>query len=75
MKTVEEVDLQVRELSRGGNPASRGVLFANKYIQISKYHVFLCFLENPISYRCQYGTFFLEMGHFCAEDYHVISTR
>lgn len=42
MKTVEEVDLQVRELSRGGNPASRGVLFANKYIQISK---FLWFLE------------------------------
>ena len=39
MKTVEEVDLQVRELSRGGNPASRGVLFANKYIQIST-HVF-----------------------------------
>ena len=45
MKTVEEVDLQVRELSRGGNPASRGVLFANKYIQISKFHSFLWFLE------------------------------
>jgi len=44
MKTVEEVDLQVRELSRGGNPASRGVLFANKYIQISKFHSFLWFL-------------------------------
>ena len=43
MKTVEEVDLQVRELSRGGNPASRGVLFANKYIQISKLHLFLWF--------------------------------
>ena len=40
MKTVEEVDLQVRELSRGGNPASRGVLFANKYIQISKFYSF-----------------------------------
>ena len=40
MKTVEEVDLQVRELSRGGNPASRGVLFANKYIQISKLHFY-----------------------------------
>ena len=40
MKTVEEVDLQVRELSRGGNPASRGVLFANKYIQISKLYLF-----------------------------------
>ena len=45
MKTVEEVDLQVRELSRGGNPASRGVLFANKYIQISK---LLWFSEFPI---------------------------
>ena len=48
MKTVEEVDLQVRELSRGGNPASRGVLFANKYIQISKLHLFLWLLEFPI---------------------------
>ena len=45
MKTVEEVDLQVRELSRGGNPASRGVLFANKYIQIRKFHSFWWFLD------------------------------
>jgi len=53
MKTVEEVDLQVRELSRGGNPASRGVLFANKYIQISKFlgfseFQFLTFLPRSV---------------------------
>ena len=33
MKSVDEVDDQVRDLSRGGNAAIRGVLFANMYIQ------------------------------------------
>ena len=33
MKTIVEVDEQVRELSRGGNAAVRGVLFANMYIK------------------------------------------
>ena len=37
MKSVEEVDDQVRDLSRGGNAAVRGVLFANMYIQVGQY--------------------------------------
>ena len=40
MKSVDEVDDQVRDLSRGGNAAIRGVLFANMYIQ-GRAHDFL----------------------------------
>ena len=51
MRTLAEVDEQVRELSRGGNAAVRGVVFANMYIKVDAYEKALAWLVQFLAQR------------------------
>jgi hypothetical protein len=62
MMEKDEIDEKVKELARsGGNPAMRGVMFANMYIKVKAYDSAMSWLDKFLTVK---GTHFSLLSFF-----------